>query len=298
MGRSALAGDFRFDNPYGRSCFAGFCAFVTLLCAATAVADAGERIPLRRARSAWWSRPRPLAVAWRPRWQAWSRTASGARRVIVPAAFLLAVPTLLAATATGFGQLLFWRFLQGVFTPGIFAVIIAYINEEWEEGAGAGDGGLRHRHGAGRLQRADGGRAGGGACRRGDGLSLLAVLDLVGALAIWAWLPAGKRFTRARIAARVSGGAGHAAAPAQSAAGGDLRGGLLRAVLAARHLYLRQLLPGGAALRTEHRGAGTAVRGVPGGRGGDAHRGARNRPLGPPLRAGRWRSPAAPPASA
>jgi len=33
----------------------------------------------------------------------------------VPAAFLLAVPTLLAATAASFAQLLFWRFLQGVF---------------------------------------------------------------------------------------------------------------------------------------------------------------------------------------
>src|ERR1039457_4937522 len=42
-----------------------------------------------------------------------------------------------AAAATSFGQLLFWRFLQGIFTPGIFAVIIAYINEEWQEGAGA-----------------------------------------------------------------------------------------------------------------------------------------------------------------
>src|SRR5882757_8988308 len=56
---------------------------------------------------------------------------------LVVTAFLLAVPTLLAATATSYGQLLFWRFLQGVFTPGIFAVIIAYVNEEWEHGAGA-----------------------------------------------------------------------------------------------------------------------------------------------------------------
>src|SRR6267142_1805439 len=61
----------------------------------------------------------------------------GRKRVIVPAAFLLAIPTLLAATSTSFVQLLFWRFLQGVFTPGIFAVIIAYVNEEWQDGAGA-----------------------------------------------------------------------------------------------------------------------------------------------------------------
>src|SRR5271157_4073457 len=48
----------------------------------------------------------------------------GRKRVVVPAAFLLAVPTALAATAHSLNELLFWRFLQGVFTPGIFAVTI------------------------------------------------------------------------------------------------------------------------------------------------------------------------------
>jgi predicted MFS family arabinose efflux permease len=27
--------------------------------------------------------------------------------------------------------MIFWRFLQGVFTPGVFSVTVAYINEEW-----------------------------------------------------------------------------------------------------------------------------------------------------------------------
>ncbi len=61
----------------------------------------------------------------------------GRKRIIVFSAFLLALPCLLAATSTGLTQLLFWRFWMGVFTPGIFAVTIAYINEEWAEGAGA-----------------------------------------------------------------------------------------------------------------------------------------------------------------
>jgi MFS family permease len=60
----------------------------------------------------------------------------GRRQIIVPSAFLIAVPAIAAATAQSLGQLLFWRFWQGVFTPGIFAVVIAYINEEWERGAG------------------------------------------------------------------------------------------------------------------------------------------------------------------
>jgi predicted MFS family arabinose efflux permease len=60
----------------------------------------------------------------------------GRKRVIVPCAFLLAIPTLLVGMSGGLNSLLFWRFAQGVLTPGIFAITIAYINDEWREGAG------------------------------------------------------------------------------------------------------------------------------------------------------------------
>jgi MFS transporter, YNFM family, putative membrane transport protein len=55
----------------------------------------------------------------------------GRRKVIVLSIFLLALPTLLAATANGLSQLVFWRFLQGIVMPGVFGVTIAYIGEEW-----------------------------------------------------------------------------------------------------------------------------------------------------------------------
>ncbi|MDR3762804.1 MAG: MFS transporter [Acidobacteriota bacterium] len=55
----------------------------------------------------------------------------GRRRVIILANFLLAIPTILAATSGSLGQLVFWRFLQGLVVPGIFAVTIAYVTEEW-----------------------------------------------------------------------------------------------------------------------------------------------------------------------
>jgi len=61
----------------------------------------------------------------------------GRRRVIVWSAFLLALTSLATASATSLWQLIAWRFLQGVFTPGVFAVTVAYINDEWR-GAGAG----------------------------------------------------------------------------------------------------------------------------------------------------------------
>ena len=126
----------------------------------------------------------------------------GRKQVIVPATLLLAVPTLAAATATSLGQLLVWRFLQGVLTPGIFAVTVAYINEEWRSGVGAAMaayvagtvlGGFTGRmlaamvtaHGSWQLA-----------------FVLLGLLNLAGGAAIWAWLPAGKRFQHA-------GGKGH-----------------------------------------------------------------------------------------
>src|SRR5262245_26614834 len=55
----------------------------------------------------------------------------GRRRTIVGSAFALAAATLLAATASSLRQLVMWRFVQGLFTPGLFAVTIAYIHEEW-----------------------------------------------------------------------------------------------------------------------------------------------------------------------
>jgi len=50
--------------------------------------------------------------------------------VMVTAIFALALPTLLAARSENLTQLIAWRFLQGVFVPGIIAVAMAYICEE------------------------------------------------------------------------------------------------------------------------------------------------------------------------
>ena len=55
----------------------------------------------------------------------------GRKRVIVLSAFVLAGATAAAATAHTLTQLLFWRFVQGLATPGVFATTIAYIHDEW-----------------------------------------------------------------------------------------------------------------------------------------------------------------------
>ncbi len=53
------------------------------------------------------------------------------KRVIVASLLGISVPTLLAATSTSLAQLIFWRFLQGITVPGVIAVLVTYIGEEW-----------------------------------------------------------------------------------------------------------------------------------------------------------------------
>jgi MFS transporter, YNFM family, putative membrane transport protein len=55
----------------------------------------------------------------------------GLRRIIVLSAWTLTAATALAATSRTLQQLIFWRFVQGVATPGIFASTVAYIHEMW-----------------------------------------------------------------------------------------------------------------------------------------------------------------------
>jgi predicted MFS family arabinose efflux permease len=120
----------------------------------------------------------------------------GRKQVIVPSTLLVAVPTLLAATSANFDQLLFWRVLQGVFTPGIFAVTVAYINEEWKDGVGAAMaayvtgtvlGGFTGRMLSAVISMHWSWRA---------AFVALGLLNLLGALAIHAWLPPGGHFAR------------------------------------------------------------------------------------------------------
>ena len=178
--------------------FAGFCAFLALFAPQPLLPMLAAAFQVSPARISLVVTASTLAVALSAPFAGFVADRFGRKRVIVPAAFLLAVPTLLAATATSFGQLLFWRFLQGVFTPGIFAVIIAYINEEWESGAGAATaayvtgtviGGFSGRALAALVASHSSWRW---------SFVAMGALNVAGAMAIRAWLPAGRRFTRAR----------------------------------------------------------------------------------------------------
>ena len=114
------------------------------------------------------------------------------KRVIVISLLGVSLPTLLAATSTSLGQLIFWRFLQGVTVPGIIAVVITYIGEEWPPDrvalimsfyvSGTALGGFVGRISSGILADRYNWRV---------SFLVLGAASLTGAAAVAAWLPRG-----------------------------------------------------------------------------------------------------------
>jgi MFS family permease len=122
----------------------------------------------------------------------------GRKKVIVPALFAMTVSTLLTATARGLHELVLWRFVQGLFVPGVIAVVIAYINEEFTARAGTvmsayvtGTvfGGFLGRFLAGQIAAHWNWRA---------SFVVLGILNLLGTLAVCQWLPLAVNFVPAK----------------------------------------------------------------------------------------------------
>jgi predicted MFS family arabinose efflux permease len=121
----------------------------------------------------------------------------GRKRVIVTAMAALSVPTLLIAFAPSVEVMTFWRFVQGLMLPPIFATTIAYIGEEWPPSevataaglytSGASLGGFSGRFVTGIIADLAGWRT---------GFVLLAVFALAAALAVVLMLPRERGFVR------------------------------------------------------------------------------------------------------
>jgi MFS transporter, YNFM family, putative membrane transport protein len=121
----------------------------------------------------------------------------GRKRIIVLAAFGLAIPTLLAATASDLYSLVGWRFVQGLFMPAIFAVTVAYVSEEWK----------REQVGSVMAAYITGNILGGVLGRFLSGLIaahwgwrwsflVLGCINFLSGAAIWIWLPRAQHFKR------------------------------------------------------------------------------------------------------
>lgn len=116
------------------------------------------------------------------------------KRVIVFSLVGVSLPTLLAATSQSLMQLVFWRFLQGIAVPGIVAVVVTYIGEEWPAKrvtfimslyvSGTALGGFLGRFSAGLLADHFGWRA---------SFWVIGLVALAGAGAVALWLPRGRK---------------------------------------------------------------------------------------------------------
>lgn len=136
------------------------------------------------------------------------------KRVIVASLIGVAAPTLLAATSTSLNQLIVWRFLQGVTLPGIFAVVVTYIGEEWPPErvalimsfyvSGTALGGLTGRLVSGIVADFFNWRM---------SFLVLGGVSIFGAAAVAAWLPHGRQ--RATHPQTADGGVGRLAQAAQ-----------------------------------------------------------------------------------
>jgi predicted MFS family arabinose efflux permease len=121
----------------------------------------------------------------------------GRKRVIVAAMFVIVVPTLMVGMAESLSALIFWRAVQGLVLPPIFAVTVAYIGDEWPPreattaagiySSGASLGGFSGRLVTGFLADLIGWRA---------GFDALAVIAFAGAIAVAFLLPHERRFVR------------------------------------------------------------------------------------------------------
>jgi len=123
----------------------------------------------------------------------------GRKRVIVPSIFALSLPTLLVGTAGTLHTLILWRFLQGMCIPGIVAVILAYIGEEFHD-RGVGTAMAAYVAGTvlgGFLGRFLTGEIAAHWSWRGA-FVVLAIINLVSGILVERWLPHSKSFEHGR----------------------------------------------------------------------------------------------------
>ena len=123
----------------------------------------------------------------------------GRKRIITAAMLAIVVPMAGAAFAPDVPALIFWRFLQGLLLPPIFAVTVAYIGDEWPRAeipaaagfyvTGSSLGGFCGRFIPGVLGDLIGWRG---------AFLALAGLSLAGAILVMRLLPAETRFVRSQ----------------------------------------------------------------------------------------------------
>jgi YNFM family putative membrane transporter len=176
---------------------AGFCAFINLYSPQSILPLLSREFGASAAEISSIITVSTLAVAVTAPFTGTVADVLGRKRVIVAAMFLLVVPTLMVGMATSLPSLIFWRAVQGLMLPPIFAVTIAYIGDEWPAheattaagiySSGSSLGGFSGRLVTGLLADLIGWRA---------GFDALALIAFAGAIAVAFLLPPERKFVR------------------------------------------------------------------------------------------------------
>jgi len=176
---------------------AGYCAFINLYSPQSILPLLSEDFHASAAEISTIITVSTLAVALTAPFTGTVADVLGRKRVIVAAMFVLVVPTVMVGLSTSLHALIFWRAMQGLVLPPIFAVTVAYIGDEWparEATTAAGIyssasslGGFSGRMVTGIIADLIGWRV---------GFFALAVIACAGAVGVALLLPAERRFVR------------------------------------------------------------------------------------------------------
>jgi MFS transporter, YNFM family, putative membrane transport protein len=176
---------------------AGFCAFVNLYMPQALLPELAQEFRVGAAEISMIITASTVAIALTAPFTGAVADVLGRKRVITAAMIAVAVPAVLVAFAPNVPMLIVWRFVQGLLLPPIFAVMIAYVGDEWPSTevpgiagiyvAGASVGGFAGRFITGVLADLVGWRGAFGA---------VAVISLLAAGAVLYLLPRERKFVR------------------------------------------------------------------------------------------------------
>jgi predicted MFS family arabinose efflux permease len=110
---------------------AGFCAFINLYSPQAVLPLLSQEFSASAAQVSAIITVSTLAVAITAPFTGAIADVLGRKRVIVAAMFVLVVPTVMVGFAQSLQALIFWRAVQGLVLPPVFAVTVAYIGDEW-----------------------------------------------------------------------------------------------------------------------------------------------------------------------
>jgi MFS transporter, YNFM family, putative membrane transport protein len=176
---------------------AGYCCFINLYSPQSLLPLLSKEFGATAAEVSYLITVSTLAVAVTAPFTGTVADVLGRKRVIVAAMFVLVVPTVMVGLSNSLSWMIFWRAMQGLVLPPIFAVTVAYIGDEWPHheattaagiySSGSSVGGFSGRLITGFFADLIGWRF---------GFYVLAAMALAGAFAVLALLPRERKFVR------------------------------------------------------------------------------------------------------